>query len=75
MEMVETVSPGLLRGDSERPSIADSEATLVSDAIGDMGDGDQLKSPLESNWSTRSFGLIQSLCSFMSDPGNTSTSI
>ena len=68
MERVET--PVLLRGDSERPSIADSETTLVSD----IGHGEQLKAPPESARSARSFGFIQSLCSFISDPGNPSVS-
>ncbi|KAF9787423.1 hypothetical protein BJ322DRAFT_721274 [Thelephora terrestris] len=61
-------TPKLKRADSERPSVADSEATLVSDPPADKG-------PLESSWSTRSFSLIQSLCSFISDPGNLSVAV
>lgn len=68
VERVET--PELLRGDSERPSIADSEATLVSDSVRDTGTGEQPRGPPESARSARSFGFIQSLYSFISDPGN-----
>ena len=58
-------TPELIRADSDRPSIADSEATLV-----DAGDGEQHKGSLESSRSARGFSLIQSFCSFISDPGN-----
>ena len=76
-------TPGLMRADSERPSIApserpsiaDSEATLVSDPLTDEGDCGPSKGSLTSSWSTRSFSLIQSLCSFISDPGNLSASL
>ena len=71
-DMVKT--PELLRADSERPSIADSEATLVADIPVDMGDDEQPKGPPGSSRSARSFGLIQSFCSFISDPGNPSIS-
>jgi len=60
-------TPELTRADSDRPSIADSETTLVGDTL---ADSKQSKDPLESNRSARSFGLIQSFCSFISDPGN-----
>lgn len=63
-------TPELMRADSDRPSIADSEATLVADTLADTGDDEQLKGPLESSRSARSFSLIQSFCSFISDPGN-----
>ena len=63
-------TPVLLRGDSERPSIADSEMTLVADP----GDGEKVKPPPESARSILSFGFIQSFCSFISDPGNPSVS-
>ena len=73
---VETVkTPVLMRADSGRPSIADSETTLVSDPLADKGDGGPSKGSLTSSWSARSFSLIQSLCSFISDPGNPSTSL
>jgi hypothetical protein len=72
VEIVKT--PELMRADSDRPSIADSETTLVSDPLTDKGDGGPLKSTLTSSWST-SFSLIQSLCSFLSDPGNLSASL
>ena len=61
-------TPELMRADSERPSVADSETTLVSDPPMDKGS-------LASSWSTRSFSLIQNLCSFISDPGNLSASV
>ena len=69
VEIVRT--PELTRADSERPSMADSEATLVSDP---PVDGPS-KGTLTSSWSTRSFSLIQSLCSYISDPGNLSASV
>jgi len=72
VEVVKT--PELMRADSDRPSIADSEATLVSDSLADTGDDGQLKGPPESGRSARSFSLIQSFCSFISDPGNPSVS-
>jgi len=72
VEMVKT--PELMRADSGRPSIADSEATLVADTPADVGDGERLKGPLESSRSARGFSLIQSFCSFISDPGNPSVS-
>ena len=68
VEKVKT--PELLRGDSERPSVADSEATLVADT----GDDEELKGLPESSRSALSFGLIRSFCSFISDPGNSSGS-
>ena len=71
-EQVKT--PELLRTDSEKPSIADSETTLVADTLADTGDDEHLKGPPESSRSARSFGLIQSFCSFISDPGNPSVS-
>ena len=67
-------TPELMRADSDRPSIADSEATLVSDALPDKGDGEPSKGSLQSSWSARSFNLIQNFCSFISDPGNLPTS-
>jgi len=69
MEMEILNTRQLMRADSERPSIADSEATLV-----DTGDGEQPKVPSESSRSARSFSLVQSFCSFISDPGNPSVS-
>ncbi|KAF9648702.1 hypothetical protein BDM02DRAFT_3260883 [Thelephora ganbajun] len=68
VEIVKT--PELMRADSERPSIADSEATLVSGTLTEKGDDEQIKGSLESSRSARSFSLIQSFCSFISDPGN-----
>lgn len=68
-------TPELLRADSERPSIADSEATLVSEPPTDKGADEPFKGSLASSWSTRSFGLIQNLCSFISDPGNPPSSL
>lgn len=67
MEMPRT--PELKREDSDRPSIADSEATLVADTLAVPGDDGQHKGPLESSRSARGFSLIQSFCSFISDPG------
>ena len=76
MSEVEIVrTPELFRADSERPSIADSEATLISDPLTDKGDDGPSKDSLTSSWSTRSFSLIQSLCSFLSDPGHLSASL
>lgn len=71
VEVVKT--PELLRADSERPSIADSEATLVADPLTDNGDNGPPKGSVASSWSTRSFSLIQNVCSFISDPGNLSS--
>lgn len=65
-------TPELKRADSDRPSIADSEATLVADTFAGAGDDEQYKGPLESSRSARSFSLIQSFCSFISDPGKLS---
>lgn len=67
-------TPELTRADSDRPSIADSEATLVADTPTDAGDGELRKDPLESSRSARGFSLIQSFYSFISDPGNPSVS-
>jgi hypothetical protein len=67
MEMQRT--PELKRADSDRPSVADSEVTLVADTLAGAGDNKQCNGPLESSRSARSFSLIQSLCSFISDPG------
>ena len=63
-------TPELMRADSDRPSIADSEATLVADTPMDTGDDELCKGPPESSRSARSFSLIQSFYSFISDPGN-----
>lgn len=63
-------TPELMRADSDRPSIADSEATLVADIPTDAGDDELCKGSLESSRSARSFSLIQSFYSFISDPGN-----
>jgi hypothetical protein len=65
VELVKT--PELRRGDSERPSIADSEATLVSDPL---TKNEPVQGSLASSWSTRSLSLIQNLCAFISDSGN-----
>jgi len=70
VESVDSETPVLLRGDSERPSIADSEATLVEG----IGHSDKVKAPPESPRSVLSFGFIQTFCSFISDPGNPSVS-
>jgi hypothetical protein len=67
-------TPELLRADSERPSIADSEATLVSDTPANTEGAEQLKGPPEKPRNARSFGLVQSFRSFVSDPGNPSIS-
>jgi hypothetical protein len=68
-------SPVFVRAGSDRPSLADSEVTLVSDTLTDKGDSGPSKDALTSSWSTRSFSLIQNLCSFISDPGNLSASL
>lgn len=73
VEIVKT--PELTRTDSDRPSIADSETTLVSDPVTDKGESGPSKGSFTSSSSTRSFGLIQSLCSFISDPGHLSASL